>query len=89
MATDRDVIKALNSAAQALTGRQTNASDEERLIEAFNQTTGDNYNKAIVALCKVTNLDEIAINKKSSSSDDTSRVLEDLRRTLENWTPKG
>ena len=87
MANNSDVRQALKKAAEALTGRELNLTEQTELVQAFDKAQGTNHVRAMSALSKFTRLDESTIIIKAAASDNTDRVIDDLKNTLDNWKP--
>jgi hypothetical protein len=87
MANNNDVTLALKKAAEALSGRQITLTEQNELVKAFNEAQGTSHVRAMSALSKFTRLDESTILIKAAASDNTDRVIDDLKNTLDNWKP--
>lgn len=87
MATDRDLIRALESAAEALVGKTLSGADKQRLIDLFNKARGTNQDKAKEALRSIAGIGPQELQKRASASDNTDRVIRDLENVIDQWNP--
>lgn len=87
MATDRELVDALQEAAEALIGRPLTHGERQRLIDSFNKATGTPQQRAREVLRNFTGLTEGQMDKRASASDNTDRVMDDLRNVLDTWKP--
>jgi type II secretory pathway component PulK len=88
MADDQDLIRALEKTASTLAGRALGSTDKDRLIQEFNGASGTGYERAIKAIQEILDVDDSEMRKKSEATDNTRRVMNDLKTTIQNWTPK-
>lgn len=87
MANDRDLILAFKKAAEALLGRSITDEESSRLIKLFNETKGTHQQRALAALSQFADVSESLLLEKTAASDNTDRVISDLKNTLDNWKP--
>lgn len=87
MATDRQLVTALQTAAEALLDHRLSESEQQQLLDYFNKASGSNQERGKEALRKITRLPQIDIHKRASASDNTDRVIRDLEDILSDWKP--
>lgn len=90
MSTNRDLVNALNKAAKELINRELSQEEVNQLVRFFNESSGTNYERALKALSKFTDQTEQAeqtIFEKSAASDNTNRVMGDLKDVIDSWEP--
>ena len=89
MANDRQLIQALKSAAESITGNTLSSNEVSELREIFNATRAKtNTERAYRALIT------FAIRKQKkplyetkAASDNTNREMDDLDDVVKNWKP--
>ena len=85
MATDKQMVDALEKAAEALLGRALRPGERNDLVKRFNEAKGTDRDRADEALRKFTNLTEAEIGRRKAASDNTDRIIQDLKDTLDDW----
>lgn len=86
MATDAQLIQALENAAARIIGRPITNAERDRLIELFNQSQAANtFSRAREAITNFSNVSEHQLMEKAAASDDTNRSIRDLKDIADNW----
>lgn len=87
MATDQELVQALVAATEKILRRTLTAAERDTLVQQFNATSGSAFDRAQSAIRTFTALTERQINEKVAASDDTDRIMQDLKTVTTNWKP--
>jgi hypothetical protein len=87
MATDRQLVQALVSAAESLLHRPLSQTEQNQLLNYFNDAQGSAFARAQAAVNRL-RLIELTLNeKRAAASDDTDRIMNDLKNIVDQWKP--
>ncbi len=87
MTNDQQLIQALVSAAEKLLNRTLDQEERKALIKQFNKTSGPTFRRAQEALIQFSKLTERQLQEKVAASDDTDRIMQDLKNVANEWKP--
>ncbi len=87
MSTDQQLLQSLIAAAEKLLGRTLTQAERHALVQHFNSTSGTTFDRAQEAIRKFSKLTEDQIMEKTAASDDTDRIMQDLKNAADNWKP--
>ncbi|MBK8036533.1 MAG: hypothetical protein IPK22_05280 [Verrucomicrobiaceae bacterium] len=86
MATDAQLIQALENAATKLVGRELTTQEKARLVELFNKSAAKStFQRAQESIINFSSIDESVLIKRAAASDDTNRAIRDLKDIADNW----
>ncbi|WP_411827776.1 hypothetical protein [Luteolibacter sp. AS25] len=89
MASDQELIQALKSAAKSITGKDLSSSDVSELLDIFNatraQTKTERAYRALITFA--IRRQKRPLYESKSASDNTDREVDDLDKTVTDWTP--
>ncbi|WP_243295908.1 hypothetical protein [Geothrix mesophila] len=86
MATNDDLIRALQIAAEHLLGRNLTTQELSALLDRFNKTPGRPVEKALGALEGLGGRTSRELAK--TASDNSDRIINDLIQVANSWNPK-
>ena len=87
MATGDNVRDALRKAAEELLNRTLTRQEIDELIRRFNQAEGSYRDRAQGSIAEIYRIDRAQLVEKTAASDNTDRLINDLKRTLDDWKP--
>jgi hypothetical protein len=84
--TDHEFLDTIYRYGEALKGRPLTPTERQRILEEFNQATGDAHARAKLAVRKVLGAGSLYEEmRKSANLDNTQRLLADLERAAAQW----
>ena len=87
MATDYQLVQALIAATEKLLNRSLTQPERDALVKQFNATTGTTFERAHATIRNFSRLNDGQIMEKVAASDDTDRIMQDLKNAADNWKP--
>ena len=86
MATDAQLIQALENAAAKVVGRALTTPEKAKLLESFNKSQAPStYIRAQEAITNFSNISGRQLVEKAAASDDTNRSMRDLKEIADSW----
>ncbi|MCK6468222.1 MAG: hypothetical protein L6Q53_08540 [Candidatus Brocadia sinica] len=87
MATDQQLVQVLVATTEKLLRRTLTQAERNTLIKHFNESSGTTFARAQEAIRQFSQLTERQIMEKVAASDDTDRIMQDLKNIADNWKP--
>ena len=86
MATDTQLIQALENAAAKVVGRALTADEKAKVLAFFNQSQAPNtFSRTQEAIINFSRISQRQLQEKAAASDDTNRAIKDLEEIAKNW----
>lgn len=86
MATDAQLIQALEKATAKVIGRALTSTEKAKVLELFIQSRASTtFARAQDAIINFSNITERQLVQKAAASDDTNRAMKDLEETASGW----